>query len=64
MNDMRVARKQQELILKMGRELDARDVDVESLKALEGRFTQVLNGLIYGDDSFGVERYEAPSFRS
>ncbi len=36
LNDMRVARKQQELILKMGRELDARDVDVELLKGVRG----------------------------
>ncbi|NPA60771.1 MAG: hypothetical protein GXO06_00610 [Epsilonproteobacteria bacterium] len=64
LNDMRVARKQQELILKMGRELDARDVDVESLKALEGRFTQVLNGLIYGDDSLELRGTKLPAFRS
>jgi len=64
LNDMKLAQKQQEVILKMGKILETKSVDVESLKRLEVRFEKVLNGLIYGDERLNLRGTKLPSFRA
>jgi len=64
LNDMKLAQKQQELILKIGKELRDRNIDVELLRALENRFSKVLNGLIHGDKRLSLKGTNLPTFRA
>jgi hypothetical protein len=64
LNDMRLAQKQQELILKIRKELKAENVDTELLGVLKSRFSKVLNGLINGDKKLDLKGTKLPTFRA
>jgi len=64
LNDMKLAQKQQELILEMGKRLEAKDVDIKSLKILEKRFEKVLNGLLHGDKRLNLNGTKLSNFRA
>jgi len=44
LNDMKMAQKQQELILKMSRELETKKLNKKTLSAIDIQFDKVLNG--------------------
>jgi|GEM_PF-3536526 len=64
LNDMKLAQKQQELILKMGKEMEAKIVDIKSLNILKDRFERVLNGLIHGDRELNLKGTNLSRFKT
>jgi len=64
LNDMNLAKKQQELILNMSLALEANKIDTITLKISKKKFTQVLHGLINGDDDIDLKGTNIPTIKA
>jgi|AAUQ01.1.fsa_nt_gi hypothetical protein len=64
LNDMKMAQKQQELILKMSRELETKKLNKKTLSAIEIKFEKVLNGLLNGDKNLNLKGTKLSHFRT
>jgi hypothetical protein len=60
LNDMRLAQKQQEIIVNMNKELSKKDIKIKSLTKEAERFDKVLTGLIEGDLSLHLKGTNLP----
>lgn len=60
LNDMKIAKKQQFLIMDMSKALKTNHVDIDASK----RFTKVLLGLVNGSDSLGLKGTNIPKIKS
>ncbi len=63
LNDMKLAQKQQEIIVNIGQKLREDNIDIKSLKASRNRFNTVLIGLINGNKSLNIKGTKLPKFR-
>ena len=64
LNDMNLAKKQQELILNMSQALEANRVDTFTLKISKKKFSQVLLGLTNGDNSIDLKGTNIPIIKA
>jgi len=64
LNDMRLAQKQQELIVDMNKELNKKNIELKALKNAQNRFDKVLIGLIEGDLSLHLKGTNIPSIKT
>ena len=64
LNDMKLAQKQQALIVSMNQSLDSKVIDIKSLKHSKEKFTQVLLGLTSGNSNFKLKGTGIPMIKS
>ena len=64
LNDMNLAKKQQELVVNMSQALESDIIDMEALKQSQNRFGTVLAGLSSGDDSMKLKGTTMPNLRA
>jgi len=55
LNDMKLAQKQQEVIVNINKQLNRDTIDTKSLKNAQERFNKVIIGLLNGDKSLNVK---------
>jgi len=55
LNDMKLAQKQQEVIVNMNKQLNGDTIDTKSLKNAQERFNKVIIGLLNGDKSLNLK---------
>jgi len=63
-NDMKLAQKQQEIIVDIGKELQKDKINLTSLKSSQQQFYKVLIGLINGDKSLDIKGIKLPKVRA
>ncbi len=64
LNDMKLAQKQQEIIIDINRILEQDKIDRELLTAYQNRFKRVLSGLLNGNESLNLKGTKLPIFKS
>jgi len=64
LNDMNFAKKQQELILNMSLALERNEIDTITLQISKKKFSQVLLGLVNGDDSIDLKGTNIPTIKA
>ncbi|MCK5854114.1 MAG: hypothetical protein KAG56_02745 [Sulfurovaceae bacterium] len=64
LNDMKLAQKQQALIVKMNQSLDSKVVDIKTLKRSKEQFSQVLSGLTKGNRDYKLKGTGIPMIKS
>ena len=64
LNDMNLAKKQQELILNMSQALESDKIDMTTLKISKEKFSEVLLGLANGNDSIDLKGTNIPTIKS
>ena len=55
LNDMKLAQKQQEIIVNINKQISSNDIDIKSLQKSKKRFEKVLLGLLNGDKSLNIK---------
>jgi hypothetical protein len=63
-NDMKLAQKQQGIIVDIVKELQKDNINIKSLKSSQKRFHRVLIGLIDGDKSLNIKGTKLPKVRA
>ena len=64
LNDMKLAQKQQEIIVNINRILEQDKIDIELLNAYKNRFNRVLLGLLNGNKSLNLKGTKLPIFKT
>jgi hypothetical protein len=64
LNDMNLAKKQQEIIVDMSKVLDSESVDINALKSSQERFGEVLSGLSNGSDIMKLNGATIPNLKT
>jgi hypothetical protein len=64
LNDMKLAKQQQSLIVKMSQTLESDNIDMDSLKDTQDKFSQVLMGLSHGNQSINLKGTQIPMIKS
>ncbi len=64
LNDMKLAQKQQALIVSMNQSLDSKVIDIKSLKSSKKKFTQVILGLTSGNRNYHLKGTRIPMIKT
>ncbi len=64
LNDMKLAQKQQALIVSMNQSLDSKVIDIKSLKKSKEKFTKVLLGLTSGNRNYKLKGTRIPMIKT
>jgi len=64
LNDMKLAKKQQELIINISQALESESVNMTTLKISKERFSEVLLGLSNGDNSINLKGTNIPAIKA
>ena len=64
LNDMKLAQKQQALIVKMNQSLDSKVIDIEALKSSKDKFSKVLLGLTAGNSTYKLKGTSIPMIKT
>ena len=64
LNDMKLAQKQQSLIVSMNQSLDSKVIDIKSLKDSKAQFSQVLLGLTSGNHTYKLKGTGIPMIKT
>jgi len=64
LNDMKLAQKQQEIIININNQLNKNKIDIKSLKNAQNRFNKILLGLSNGDTSLNLKGTDIPQIKA
>ena len=64
LNDMKLAQKQQALIVRMNQSLDSKVIDIKLLKKSKEQFSQVLLGLTSGNSTYKLKGTSIPMIKT